>query len=971
MSSVLQPDGGGDVEEQKAPPGNTDASVVPLRILSGAGAVLLLVCFALCSSVFSASVTAPLLLLPATAALCTCLSTFCKLQDTHLLHIESCFVFAFLLYSIGLDVAASGRTSLVYVSQNLFFYAIIRKKGKWQKGVMYILVCAHMAAQGLMVDLVPTVLLSGEVDAHGRMVLRVCACVTRLGMFHILLGVVGYIVRARLDSVGATNAKLKEAFALISRGLPDTADHFESIVAPLTPGTHNDEMTRFSNETRTHRTKSVTSGMLLLRTVINTDASSSVSPTSTRESNLRSRSGSLWQQDISSVTTKPAKFPRLSLEVEKDNKDKERKSISCGKRPSIEKELLLLTNAMFSKQGSLVVINLGNPECKEYTRLNMSSMSHVVVELYYRIVEQKGIVAEVRGDVVMAAWNAATAVDTGHAHRAMAFAGSQVPFPTVVTSGDVVCATINTTVLRTTVLVGEVVETAYQLTHLCRKIGCNLLVTQNTKDVLRPGEWNMCMIDCVRFLDCGTSLYVYTVVNTKEEADVFNEAFASFCEGKFAMCLRQLSHYPEPDVNSQVARLKTFSEANAKKEGTFFDGNFYCRTYRGWDQHEKSFGHSVTIKTLDSSMLLGGSGSEVFPAPQPLSTEKLQSDIRDAMRQDVSTSSQSVLSSDELLDEEVSSATCGARVCLPDKITDAMTGETVTRSSKMLGKGACGAVWLGVSARGQLTAVKFLRLPKGVVEKELQLECLTESGNMTSSKRMLCDIGKDPQSSVDALIQELLLLSRLTHPNIVAYKGYAMAGKHIALCMECVSGGSLQSLVDNLGKLPRPSLTRYTTEILEGLAYLHQNEVAHRDLKPSNILLQNDGSCQLTDFGTAVQLSKRSCGDQSTEMCGTPPYMSPDAARGEMESSCESDVWAMGVTVFQMASARLPYTDDQLGQPLFMFLRNVMNETVLPDISNLPQDRMKEFISTCLQLDYKKRPTCVDLLRHRWLLLGG
>eukprot|EP01061_Rhynchopus_euleeides_P024733 TRINITY_DN39882_c0_g1_i1.p1 TRINITY_DN39882_c0_g1~~TRINITY_DN39882_c0_g1_i1.p1 ORF type:complete len:101 (+),score=13.55 TRINITY_DN39882_c0_g1_i1:2-304(+) len=100
--------------------------------------------------------------------------------------------------------------------------------------------------------------------------------------------------------------------------------------------------------------------------------------------------------------------------------------------------------------------------------------------------------------------------------------------------------------------------------------------------------------------------------------------------------------------------------------------------------------------------------------------------------------------------------------------------------------------------------------------------------------------------------------------------------------------------------------------------------------------------------------------------------MSPEAARGdETEAARSSDVWSLGITVFQMATKVLPYTKEELDLSVIAFLRGLMSDTVVPDITAIPQGMVRDFVASCLHSQHTERKPCSDLLRHQWILLEG
>jgi serine/threonine protein kinase len=176
--------------------------------------------------------------------------------------------------------------------------------------------------------------------------------------------------------------------------------------------------------------------------------------------------------------------------------------------------------------------------------------------------------------------------------------------------------------------------------------------------------------------------------------------------------------------------------------------------------------------------------------------------------------------------------------------------------------------------------------------------------------------------------------------------------------IEYISGGSLQSLIDEFRGVPVASARRYLRDILKGLEYLHSEDIVHRDIKPQNVLLLIDGSCKLTDFGTSEKVAKLS-GVASME--GTPQYMAPEATLGNAVKA--SDIWSFGIMMWQLLTGDLPWPrEDSFIAMRFMY-RLGHDEEMLPVFNDpsVPQDA-KDIVQRCCQREASRRPTSTELL---------
>ena len=178
-------------------------------------------------------------------------------------------------------------------------------------------------------------------------------------------------------------------------------------------------------------------------------------------------------------------------------------------------------------------------------------------------------------------------------------------------------------------------------------------------------------------------------------------------------------------------------------------------------------------------------------------------------------------------------------------------------------------------------------------------------------------------------------IARLQHPGIVQI--YEI-GEHAGLpffALEFVGGGSLASK-------PRQGPVDELVGLVEALAramhYAHQRGIIHRDLKPANILLADDGTPKITDFGLAKLLYRDSGQTRSGDVMGTPSYMPPEQAAGQVkELGPPADIYALGAILYERLTGRPPFEGDT---PLETIIKVVSDEPVPPSRLNprVPRD---------------------------------
>ena len=152
------------------------------------------------------------------------------------------------------------------------------------------------------------------------------------------------------------------------------------------------------------------------------------------------------------------------------------------------------------------------------------------------------------------------------------------------------------------------------------------------------------------------------------------------------------------------------------------------------------------------------------------------------------------------------------------------------------------------------------------------------------------------------LLREPRLLASLNHPNIVTIMTAEKQENVFFIVMEYVPGETLESMIAHNGPLDIPLALDYTCQICNALDHAHKHGVLHRDLRPSNVLVSDTGLLKVADFGTSRFLEIAAHG---TTVIGSPPYMAPEQFQGK--ALFASDIYSLGVTMFQMLTGDLPY----------------------------------------------------------------
>ena len=162
--------------------------------------------------------------------------------------------------------------------------------------------------------------------------------------------------------------------------------------------------------------------------------------------------------------------------------------------------------------------------------------------------------------------------------------------------------------------------------------------------------------------------------------------------------------------------------------------------------------------------------------------------------------------------------------------------------------------------------------------------------------------------------------ARLSHPNIVNTYDVGREEQTYYIVMELVEGTTLAEMIKSDGRIPEAVAIDYTAQMCNGLAYAHRQGLLHRDIKPANILITHDDVVKLSDFGIARALTQQTLAvTQPGMVMGSVYYISPEQAQG-LELREPSDLYSVGVVLYQMLAGKLPFTGDS---PVTVALKHV------------------------------------------------
>ena len=227
-----------------------------------------------------------------------------------------------------------------------------------------------------------------------------------------------------------------------------------------------------------------------------------------------------------------------------------------------------------------------------------------------------------------------------------------------------------------------------------------------------------------------------------------------------------------------------------------------------------------------------------------------------------------------------------------------------------------------------------------------------------------CKILKKATQDINSLKEEVEILSKLSHPNIMQLYEVYNDKTNFYIVSEFCQGGELFDAISKKGNFNENEASKIMKQVLSAITYSHQNNIVHRDLKPENILLEdkgNDSIIKIIDWGCAKNFNKN---EKLTNKDGTPYYIAPEVLEGYYDEKC--DIWSCGVILYIMLCGYPPF-DGENEEEILDKVKKGIFEFPKEEWKNISKDAI-DLIEKMLTFESNKRISALECLSHKWFI---
>ncbi|KAG7390046.1 Serine/threonine-protein kinase plk1 [Phytophthora pseudosyringae] len=259
------------------------------------------------------------------------------------------------------------------------------------------------------------------------------------------------------------------------------------------------------------------------------------------------------------------------------------------------------------------------------------------------------------------------------------------------------------------------------------------------------------------------------------------------------------------------------------------------------------------------------------------------------------------------------------------------------------------------------TYVKGKFLGKGGFARCYELKC-EQTGKIFAGKVVAKSSLVKPKAK-QKFTSEIKIHKSLHHPQVVQFEHFFEDSDNAYILLELCRNQSMSDLMRRRKRLSESEVRFYMRQLVEGLAYLHENLVIHRDLKLGNLFLTSDMRLKIGDFGLATRLDNPE--DRKRTMCGTPNYIAPEILSGQRGDghSFEVDIWSTGVVMYTLLVGRPPFETDDVKAT---YKRIRANQYDFPEAAHVSRSA-QTLIRGILRSDPDERPSLEQILKHPFL----
>uniref|UniRef100_K3WJS2 Aurora kinase n=1 Tax=Globisporangium ultimum (strain ATCC 200006 / CBS 805.95 / DAOM BR144) TaxID=431595 RepID=K3WJS2_GLOUD len=235
-----------------------------------------------------------------------------------------------------------------------------------------------------------------------------------------------------------------------------------------------------------------------------------------------------------------------------------------------------------------------------------------------------------------------------------------------------------------------------------------------------------------------------------------------------------------------------------------------------------------------------------------------------------------------------------------------------------------------------------------------------KTSNYTVALKVIYKSRLNHEGGIYGLKREIDLQARLRHPNILRLYGYFYDDSHVYLILEYAAQGELFRQLTKQKHFDEPMAAHYLAQVVDALRFCHRRSIIHRDIKPENLLLGNNHTIKLADFGWSVHAPKPH--DKRNTFCGTPDYLSPEILLGHAYDF-RTDLWSLGVLTYELLVGSTPFYCENQAE---MGKRTIMVDYSFPDTPVI-SEHAKSFIRALLTQKPDDRMSLEDAIEHPWL----